>query len=130
MSIVADVEGDNLRRSLGTRPEWLTARVGVIIREESLQVADRVVIVGVEDIAGLLDNSGTICRCLEVDVCVDIAELRAYTSRSSVSSEFGNESIRSLLEELDGILNARAEERVELVTAPFDTVLDLVREVS
>lgn len=35
-----------------------------------------------------------------------------------------------VFEELDGVLHTRAEKSVELVAAPLNAVLDLVREVS
>ena len=101
----------------------------MIIREEGLKIANRVVKVAIEDIAGLLHDSVDITRLLECDKLGDIAELRAHASGCSVLTKGSDEGFGSS-KELNSILYARAEERVELVTAPFDTVLDLVREVS
>jgi len=101
----------------------------VIIREEGLKIADRVVKVGVEDITGLLNDSVDITRLLEPYELGDIAELCAHASGCRVRTEGSDEGFGSS-QELNSILYSRAEERVKLVTTPFDTVLNLVREVS
>ena len=101
----------------------------MIIREEGFKIADRVVEIGIEDITSLLNDSVDIPRLLEFDKLGDVAELCAHASGCRVLAEGSDEGFGSS-QELYGILDARAEERVELVTAPFDTVLDLVREVS
>ena len=129
MGVVRGIEGNDLRRSLGARPEGVAGGVCVIIREEGLKIANRVVKVGIEDITGLLNDSVDITRLLESDKLGDIGKLRAHASGCSVLTEGSDEGFGSS-KELNSILYARAEERVELVTAPFDTMLDLVREVS
>ena len=129
MSIISSIESNNLRGSLGSRPEWLAAGIRVIIWEESLQVTNRVIVVRVEDVSGLLDNKVDISTLLKLDKLIDIVELSAYTSRGSVRSKVGDEFFRSS-EELNGVLNAGSEKSVELITAPFDTMFDQVGEVS
>ena len=129
MGVVCGIERHDLRRSFGARPEGVAGGVCVIIGEEGLKIADRVVVVGIEDITGLLNDSVDITRLLELDKLGDITELCADTSGGRVLTEGSHEGLGSS-QELNSILYTRAEERVELVTAPFDTVLNLVREIS
>lgn len=101
----------------------------MIIWEQSLQVTDGVIEESIEDIAGLLDNSGDITGLLELNKLHDVLELSADTSAGGVGAESSDEDLRSL-EEFDSILSAGAEERVKLITSPLNAMLDLIREVS
>lgn len=129
MRIVACIKHDGLGGSLGSRPEQIARAVSVVVGEQGLQVADRVVILLIEDVASLLDDSRDITGLLQLHQLIDVLKLLAYAGGGSVRSELLDEGFGSL-EELARVLHSRREERVEDVTAPLDAVLDLVREVS
>lgn len=87
------------------------------------------VVVGIKDITSLLDAHGDVSSLLQVDELVDVVELGAHARGCVVLAEHGNEGLR-VLDELDGVLDSAAEERVKLITTPFDAVLDKVGEVT
>ena len=101
----------------------------MILGEQMEQVTDGVIIAIVENITSLSDDTVNISVLLDIDEGVDIAKLGADASGSCVLSELFHESFR-VSKELNCILHTRAEERVELITTPFDTVLNLIWEVS
>ena len=80
----------------------------MIVWEEGLQVTDRVVIVGVEDITSFFDDSLNISSSLEFNECGNIFELSTNSRRCGVLAKIGDESL-GCSKELDGVLNARCE---------------------
>lgn len=83
----------------------------------------------VENITSLTDDTVNISGLFDINEGIDIAELGADARGSCILSELFHESFR-VFKKLNCILHARAEQRVELITTPFDTVLNLIREVS
>jgi hypothetical protein len=76
---VVGAKCDRVWGSLRPRPEWLTTRGQVVIWEESLKITDRVVVVFVKNITGLLDATGDIASFLKFNELVNVSELSAYT---------------------------------------------------
>ena len=120
-----------LRRGapLRARPEWLTFSSRGILWVLVQQIANRVIISGVKDISSLRDDSRDIASFLDIHQAADILKLLTHTRGSTVLPHLGNQGL-GVTDELNGILDAAAEKRVELVTTPLDTMLDLVWEVS
>jgi len=78
-SLVFDVEDNRLGRSLRAGPEGLARGGCVVIGEESLKIADRVVVVFVKDVAGFQEAAGDVSSFLEFNELRDIGELMAHT---------------------------------------------------
>ena len=129
VGLVIHIERLRSGAALGTGPEFVARAIKVILREEMEQVTDGEIVVAVEDFASLTDDTSLISSGLNLDKRLDSLKLSADTSRCGVLTEAGNESLRAA-DILAGILDTRAEESVELVAAPLDTVLNLVREVA
>ena len=129
MDLIVGVEDARRGAALRARPEWIAGAICVIFGEQVEQVADGVIIAIVENITSLTDDTVNISGLFDINEGIDIAELGADARGSCILSELFHESFR-VFKKLNCILHARAEQRVELITTPFDTVLNLIREVS
>ena len=60
---------------------------------------------------------------------LNILKLLPYTGGSGVTSKIFNEFLRSIKEDLS-IGSSVGEQGVEMISAPFDAMLNLIREIS
>lgn len=125
--LVISIERTGSGIAFRSRPEGLSVFVGMVLREESLEVTDGVVMVTIEliacDLHALLEVSGF----LKIYKSLHVGESRDHFKRARFS-HFSNKSSR-VSNETSSVLRSIAEHTVELVTAPLDAMLNQVGEV-
>lgn len=77
----------------------------MIIWEQRFKITDRVIVVRIKDIAGLLDAASDITSVLDIDERTDIYELGTDTTGGSVLAELSDESL-GVFKELARILHS------------------------
>lgn len=129
MQFIFRVETNRMWCTLWSRPKWIAVRIFVIVGENALQVPDVMIVMEIKKIAGDFNAFlEAACDC-EIDDFGNFFKLSFSSSTCGILLQLLHEFCR-ILEVRESVLGAVGKDSVELVASPFDTVLDLVGEIS